>query len=378
MTVDHAEFYKKQISLTEWLQNMGHADAEAMRQEDNDKRERLRRLHEVISLPFDQPHQFEATAVVEAGPAFRKFLEEHGSELCAIRLMPHDPALPKLRMRGKSIREAIDWLAEQAIDPAGYRIDFVPHIENTRFATIFVVNAHGVFGEITRGAHNELTQGHYEAHQPVAFSYDYKTWKFEREDAEAAAQLAEIIAMLQVEDAAKRHTIEQELDAGFSNGYLEGYFETTTNDEFGTWFIDYNRILGRLYADSQGTVATSSSRPANAGHRATEALVRGQTGSTGQASGTVHIVDNPTDATFQPGEILVCRMTSPDYLPLMQRAAAIVTDMGGILSHAAIVARELSKPCLTATRNATQILKTGQTVLVDADAGTVTVFTEGV
>ena len=64
-------------------------------------------------------------------------------------------------------------------------------------------------------------------------------------------------------------------------------------------------------------------------------------------------------------------MTTPDYLPLMKQAAAIVTDAGGVLSHAAIVARELGKPCITATGSATQLLREGQLVDVDADLGEV-------
>jgi pyruvate,water dikinase len=69
--------------------------------------------------------------------------------------------------------------------------------------------------------------------------------------------------------------------------------------------------------------------------------------------------------------VLVCEVTTPNYVPLMQKAVAIVTDQGGILSHAAIVARELKKPCIVGTGNATKILKTGQIVSVDANNGAV-------
>jgi pyruvate,water dikinase len=58
----------------------------------------------------------------------------------------------------------------------------------------------------------------------------------------------------------------------------------------------------------------------------------------------------------------------------MQKAVAIVTDQGGILSHAAIVARELKKPCIVGTGNATTLLKNGQIVAVNADSGTVEVL----
>lgn len=69
------------------------------------------------------------------------------------------------------------------------------------------------------------------------------------------------------------------------------------------------------------------------------------------------------------GEILVSPMTIPDFLPAMTKAAAFVTDEGGILCHAAIVAREFNKPCITGTKFATQIFKDGDFVEVDANKG---------
>ncbi|MDD1444202.1 PEP-utilizing enzyme, partial [Dolichospermum sp. ST_sed3] len=64
-------------------------------------------------------------------------------------------------------------------------------------------------------------------------------------------------------------------------------------------------------------------------------------------------------------------MTRPDFVPLMKKAGAVVTDAGGILSHAAIVSRELNKPCIIGTEVATNILKDGDIVEVDADKGIV-------
>ena len=71
------------------------------------------------------------------------------------------------------------------------------------------------------------------------------------------------------------------------------------------------------------------------------------------------------------GEILVTRMTSPDCVPIMRRAGAIVTDAGGMTSHAAIVARELGLPCIVGAHDATRVLVTGTLVTVDGSAGTV-------
>ena len=64
-------------------------------------------------------------------------------------------------------------------------------------------------------------------------------------------------------------------------------------------------------------------------------------------------------------------MTTPDFVPAMRRAAAIVTDEGGVTCHAAIIARELKKPCVVGTKHATQIFKDGDMVEVDANAGIV-------
>ena len=71
-------------------------------------------------------------------------------------------------------------------------------------------------------------------------------------------------------------------------------------------------------------------------------------------------------AQFKKGEILVTEMTRPDTVLACKKAAAIVTDEGGITSHAAIISRELKIPCIIAAKIATQVLKTGDLVEVDA------------
>lgn len=67
-------------------------------------------------------------------------------------------------------------------------------------------------------------------------------------------------------------------------------------------------------------------------------------------------------------------MTTPDYLPAMNKAAAFITDEGGVTCHAAIVAREIGKPCIIGTKFATKILKNGDMVEVDADSGVVRIM----
>ena len=109
-------------------------------------------------------------------------------------------------------------------------------------------------------------------------------------------------------------------------------------------------------------------------HEAVEEF-RGAIGNKGIVRGTVVIVFKPTDqAKVKPGMILVAPETTPDFIPSMGKAAAFVTDQGGITSHAAIVAREMNKPCITGTKIATKVLKDGDVVEVDADSGIVRIL----
>jgi len=77
---------------------------------------------------------------------------------------------------------------------------------------------------------------------------------------------------------------------------------------------------------------------------------------------------------MQTGDILVSTMTTPDFVILMQQASAIVTDIGGLLCHAAIVSREIHKPCIIGTKVATQVIKDGDTIEVDADNGVIRII----
>ncbi len=357
-----AKLLATQKSLTEWLEDIKHKDAAKIRREDGDKRERLKVLNRAIGLPFDEPVQFEATDLQSRTPEFIRYLHGHGDELCALRLIPKDDESPKLRTRGKTVEDAYRWFLEQNLDAAKYRADFIPHSEENNWGTIFIVNQHGVQGEVVRGGHHQLTQGFHDNAAPTLFRYDFKDWMTYPNDPEALKHVQTLAAYLKVADPSLRDTLHKQLGATFAREYLEGYFETT-DSPLGTWFIDYSPSLGTMYAQ---TVVMAPKEDATA-------LVSGRSGSLGEARGKVHIV-RPEDVEtvdFAEGSVLVCPVTTPDYVPLMQKAAAIVTDQGGILSHAAIVARELRKPCIVGTGNATEILHDGQEVSVDAAAGLV-------
>ena len=99
-------------------------------------------------------------------------------------------------------------------------------------------------------------------------------------------------------------------------------------------------------------------------------LLTGLGASPGVAVGPVRVLHSPSEGhRLEAGEILVAPMTAPDWIPVIRRAAALVTDGGGMTCHAAIVSRELGVPCVVGTRRATTTLVDGTTVTVDGKSG---------
>lgn len=135
----------------------------------------------------------------------------------------------------------------------------------------------------------------------------------------------------------------------------------------------FDYYFGEEAAQIWDTVQTVLS----AGDDSTQDTLKGVVASRGSAKGRARIIkdfNDPRAASFAEGDILVTSMTRPEFLPLMKLAAAFVTNEGGITSHAAIVAREMKKPCIIGTKVATQVLKDGDLVEVDAEKGVVRVI----
>jgi len=101
-------------------------------------------------------------------------------------------------------------------------------------------------------------------------------------------------------------------------------------------------------------------------------LIKGRSASPGKIKGIAKIVHTNLDlAKVKKGDVLVAAMTRQDFVPVMRRASAIVTDEGGVTCHAAIIARELGLPCVVGTKVATQVLKDGDLIEVNGEEGTV-------
>jgi phosphoenolpyruvate synthase/pyruvate phosphate dikinase len=106
-------------------------------------------------------------------------------------------------------------------------------------------------------------------------------------------------------------------------------------------------------------------------------FLEGVGASPGVVEGTVRVVGSPDDDSIEPGEILVAAATDPSWASVMFISGALIVDIGGALSHAAIVARELGIPCVVNTKTGTHQLRTGDRVRVDGAAGRIEVLSRG-
>jgi pyruvate,water dikinase len=119
-----------------------------------------------------------------------------------------------------------------------------------------------------------------------------------------------------------------------------------------------------------------AAEPCRAGGSMTEAIgaISGLGVSAGVAEGRVRVVVDPSFAEVEPGEVLVTSTTDPSWASIMFLSSALIVDIGGPLSHAAVVARELGVPCVVNTRTGSSVLHTGDLVRVDGNTGSVEIL----
>lgn len=153
--------------------------------------------------------------------------------------------------------------------------------------------------------------------------------------------------------------------------------ELTELGELGTRIEQHYRVPQDVeWAYAGGKLYCLQSRPITtldlAETSGAEVLTTGLGASPGVASGAVRVLRGPEEGDqLITGEVLVAPMTTPDWVPVLRRAAAIVTDGGGMTCHAAIVSRELRIPCVVGARDATTCLRDGELVTVDGKKGQV-------
>lgn len=366
--MENLNFFKAKSSLSEWLTESKSKFTDIFIEEDSSKSNRLSLMNDLFGLPIVTKNVFLLEDIKKHSQKYLDFKKKAASMPYAIRANPLENNLPILRNRNLNVQDLEDWILNQLFDFEKYSIEFSPHVAGT-WSMIFVVNANGIFGEIIDGGLAQLTQGFLEkeSNESIDFSYNYSSWEFSSQSIAKQQVCQMVINHINIIDVDVQKKIEKALRKTFTNRYLHGYYEVVIESDLFVYYIDYNRILDQILFEK------SNFTDLDENDIQSEEILRGRIGSQGTAIGKVVIIDdtNYKSVPFVEGDVLVATNTSTSYMSLIKKASAIITDMGGILSHAAIVCRELKKPCIVGTVEATKLLKNGDMVLVDATKGIV-------
>lgn len=203
--------------------------------------------------------------------------------------------------------------------------------------------------------------------QGFIFSKDYRKMSLVQSYYELEPLLTEIGKRVHLTIAEVRNCLLHEIDSMLTE--KTGVPKDLTKRMHGCFFVVIDgKLPGKVFVDRTYTamrkylLKKEDLTQVNYFH--------GQTASLGKASGVVRIINSTRDLRkMKKGNILVAQMTNPDVVPAMKKAAAIITDLGGITCHAAIVSRELKIPCVIGTKVATKVLQDGDRVEVDANKG---------
>ncbi len=163
------------------------------------------------------------------------------------------------------------------------------------------------------------------------------------------------------------YLLPEEIIQGLKAGQLELDPKTICERMKGYAFVSDNNVENILFTGKELEKLKQQFSKSEEGD-----MIQGMVTCKGKVEGRAKIIKDRRDlAKIEDGDVLVTRLTTPDFIVAMKKAVAIVTDLGGITSHAAIVSRELGKPCIVGTGNATKVFKDGDMVEIDANKGIV-------
>lgn len=182
-----------------------------------------------------------------------------------------------------------------------------------------------------------------------------------------------LLAAQPLVDARRLDTLQQAFDLTMNDlaqGIADPAIDLRSLAEKNTRFPKRLQQVGDLprFIDSRGKILRAPSKEAGEGDLAGEPI------SPGIVRGKVKVLHRPDEKPILPGEILVARATDPGWTPLFLNAGGVVLEVGGMLQHGALVAREYGKPCVAGIEGATLALNDGQMIQVDGANGTITVL----
>lgn len=346
-------------SITEWIKKISMSNSELFINEDSTKYNRLKLLQDIIHLPYLPPTEISAEDILNKTQYFKKIFTKKKYNLCTLRLIPLLPELSKIRRRGGSLAENIKWYEKQKINHRDYKIEIVPRNNKVLWSAIFVVDYHGILGEISNGGITQMATGDH-TQAPIIFSYNFKNWKFSKNNSHVEKILKMAIKKICVKNNNKRKELKKQLKTEFTdNNFIRGYFEFTIWPKTGIRFIDYNRFQNNINKERK------------VWEKNYEDKMAGICVSVGKATGKARIIKNPQKNYFKKNDILVCKNIDINFLPLITLSSGIITEKGAMLSHAAIICRELKKPYIALVKNATKKIKNNEKIIMNAYNGTI-------
>jgi len=362
------EYFRRHSALSDWLRPAGAEGRNAILAEDSTRSTRLEKLSKLIGLPILGTAKFDGTEVEKSESRFESFQRQARGPY-AVRAIQRTDESRVFRNRNLPIDQLLTWLHGTVGDLSPYVLEFSPHVPN-EWAAIFVVNERGIVGEIARGSLRQLTQGDHIDSAPANFTFDFHDWRAVPDDEQYLRIAQAMVKYVRVDDPTARQALEKEMGTSFAHdSYLMGYYEAIMGPSGEIRFIDFNIALG-LQVDEQHWALLRRQQKEAGGD------IRGLTASRGRIRGIARVILHPeTDPLdISRGEILVCIEPSPEMIPLLVRAGGLVADRGGVLSHSAIVCRELGIPCIVGTHNATEAIRDGSVIDLDGDTGIVRVL----
>lgn len=349
-------------SITEWIKKISLPNSELFLSEDNTKYDRLKTLNKLIKLPYTPPDKLTVNDIINQTEHFKKIYRKKVNSQCILRLVPLIPNLPKIRKKGGTLKDNIKWYFKQKINHYNYKIEIVPRSNGILWAAIFVVDNQGILGEIIKGGLSQLVKGIYRR-PPIIFSYDFKNWKLSQENTKVKNILEMAIKKITIAKPTTRKILKKELQVQFTkNNLMRGYFEFTIWPKVGIKFIDYNRFQANILRKNNVWEKTEVKDDKLAGICANP----------GEVTGKARIILDPHKDKFEKNDILISHNINIDFLPLIKIASAIITEKGTLLSHPAIICRELKKPYIIMVKDATKKIKNGDSILVNAAKGLIT------
>ncbi|MBU1036812.1 hypothetical protein KKF32_02100 [Patescibacteria group bacterium] len=164
----------------------------------------------------------------------------------------------------------------------------------------------------------------------------------------------------------------EEIDDFFKKGEISPQLKIKLKERIKSWGLIWSGGKLNIYSGKELAKLEKSEVKQKKTQTKQVKLIKGVNASSGVVKGKIRLLESHCDIfKMKKGEILVTSKTNPKFVPAMEKALAIITDEGGLLSHAAVVSRELKIPCITGTKIATKMLKNGDQVEVDADKGIV-------